>query len=472
MKWWGGSFPQNPLISGVQTFPGDSLTLDSGSQLMVMGFGGATLNFPGTNGNPGLILNGGSVVGTEEQSLMITGQISVVADSSFGRGLIIAAQLVGSGNLTVLGGNGRPLDIRGANNPYSGSWIIQRGYLKGTGEGSLGTGGIIIGNGSIFEINYDIQGSGPLTFSGSNSLMILHQDCQFGAVTINGSALASGTYTYAQLAAQFPGNFAAGGSGSITIPASLAAGVSGGGPQASGVATDDAVTPNSVVDGADASVSDVTADVAGTANISDASVVPDTTAPALSSGVIVSATSATQVAISWNASSDPSGVGYNVYRNGVFIGTTTTTSYIDNNLSANTQYCYTVVAYDGAGNTASPSAQACVTTQNATMPLAGPVAEWYGPFASWGNVKTMYGAAGDGVTDDSAAIQAALTAVSTGTTGSTNPPSVIYFPKGTYRGDSDANALEPRALQYCCRSRHAGGVGRGLGWDAVSFGRM
>src|SRR5580704_5957446 len=61
------------------------------------------------------------------------------------------------------------------------------------------------------------------------------------------------------------------------------------------------------------------------------------------------------------------------------------------------------------------------------------VAEFYGPFSSWGNVKTKYGAAGDGSTDDSTAIQAALTAVSTGAAGSTNPPSVIYFPQGTYR---------------------------------------
>ena len=61
------------------------------------------------------------------------------------------------------------------------------------------------------------------------------------------------------------------------------------------------------------------------------------------------------------------------------------------------------------------------------------VAEYYGPFSSWGNVKTKYGAAGDGTTDDSTAIQAALSAVSTGGYGSTNPPSVIYFPLGTYR---------------------------------------
>ena len=52
--------------------------------------------------------------------------------------------------------------------------------------------------------------------------------------------------------------------------------------------------------------------------------------------------------------------------------------------------------------------------------------EFVGPFASWANVKTTYGAKGDGVTDDTAAIQKALNAL-----GLSNP--TLYFPAGTYR---------------------------------------
>ena len=51
--------------------------------------------------------------------------------------------------------------------------------------------------------------------------------------------------------------------------------------------------------------------------------------------------------------------------------------------------------------------------------------EFVGPFAGWANVKTTYGAAGNGATDDTAAIQKALNSLS-----STNP--TIYFPPGTY----------------------------------------
>src|SRR5437763_15601030 len=52
--------------------------------------------------------------------------------------------------------------------------------------------------------------------------------------------------------------------------------------------------------------------------------------------------------------------------------------------------------------------------------------EFVGPFPSWANVKTNFGAVGDGVTDDTAAIQKALSAL-----GPTNP--TLYFPAGTYR---------------------------------------
>jgi hypothetical protein len=52
--------------------------------------------------------------------------------------------------------------------------------------------------------------------------------------------------------------------------------------------------------------------------------------------------------------------------------------------------------------------------------------EFVGPFPSWANVKTSYGAAGDGISDDTAAIQNALNALGPQTL-------TLYFPAGTYR---------------------------------------
>jgi hypothetical protein len=49
--------------------------------------------------------------------------------------------------------------------------------------------------------------------------------------------------------------------------------------------------------------------------------------------------------------------------------------------------------------------------------------EFVGPLASWKNIKTVYGAKGDGVSDDTAAIRNALNAMQ---------DSVIYVPAGTY----------------------------------------
>jgi hypothetical protein len=56
--------------------------------------------------------------------------------------------------------------------------------------------------------------------------------------------------------------------------------------------------------------------------------------------------------------------------------------------------------------------------------------EFAGPFAGWKNVRTDYGAKGDGVADDTAAIQAAIDDLRD---VSGNAWSTLYFPAGTYR---------------------------------------
>ena len=53
--------------------------------------------------------------------------------------------------------------------------------------------------------------------------------------------------------------------------------------------------------------------------------------------------------------------------------------------------------------------------------------EFLGPFSTWTNVQTTYGATGDGTTDDTVAIQTGLDALGTGSVF------VLYFPAGTYK---------------------------------------
>ena len=79
------------------------------------------------------------------------------------------------------------------------------------------------------------------------------------------------------------------------------------------------------------------------------------------------AQSATQVLVSWSASTDASGIGgYRVFRNGgaTPVATVTATNYTDAGLTPATLYSYTVAAFDAAtpANVSAQSAAASATT--------------------------------------------------------------------------------------------------------------
>jgi len=73
--------------------------------------------------------------------------------------------------------------------------------------------------------------------------------------------------------------------------------------------------------------------------------------------------SATKVALTWQASLNSEDiVGYRIFRNGEEIGNTSLTFYMDTNASANTQYAYSIAAYDNANNLSELSSQDSVKT--------------------------------------------------------------------------------------------------------------
>jgi uncharacterized repeat protein (TIGR03806 family) len=96
--------------------------------------------------------------------------------------------------------------------------------------------------------------------------------------------------------------------------------------------------------------------------------VVDTTPPTVPGNVSAAAQSATQILVTWNASTDAGfGVaGYRVYRNGSAtpLATVTTTSFTNTGLTASTAYSYTVRAFDAAtpANESALSAAASATT--------------------------------------------------------------------------------------------------------------
>ncbi len=91
---------------------------------------------------------------------------------------------------------------------------------------------------------------------------------------------------------------------------------------------------------------------------------PDTTPPSIPGGLTATAISASQINLSWSASTDDVSVaGYKVFRDGTQIATTTATSYSNTGLQASTTYSYTVAAYDAVGNTSLQSSPVSATTK-------------------------------------------------------------------------------------------------------------
>ena len=89
----------------------------------------------------------------------------------------------------------------------------------------------------------------------------------------------------------------------------------------------------------------------------------DVTAPSVPAGLTATANSSSQINLAWSAATDEVGVkGYKVYRDGTYIKATTATSMLNTGLTASTQYCYQISAYDAAGNESTKSTEQCATT--------------------------------------------------------------------------------------------------------------
>ena len=105
--------------------------------------------------------------------------------------------------------------------------------------------------------------------------------------------------------------------------------------------------------------------------------VPDTIPPATPASIGASASSATEILLQWEASTDDTGVsGYRIYRDGAHITDVVHlsygNSYTDTGLFAETTYSYTVAAYDAAGNVSSQSSATSATTEGEIALPAAP----------------------------------------------------------------------------------------------------
>lgn len=240
---------RSPAAGGFVTFPGDSLTLDTNTEIRMKTVG-SVLNFPGVGGNPGLILKGGMLNVGDSGGFVVTGVVQVASQSylcpgdndanavSPNRYINITGLLTGGGSLVLFeGGTSNPMQISGNSNTFSGQWIVKCGYLQGAGINSLGTNSITVdpnyvlalppfdvsitsaqAGPAVFEVNYDLNSAGVLTLTNGGQ-MKLHQNCAFSAVKIEGTSLSAGTHSYSELNGSYPANFPAGESDSITVQA-------------------------------------------------------------------------------------------------------------------------------------------------------------------------------------------------------------------------------------------------------------
>ncbi len=120
----------------------------------------------------------------------------------------------------------------------------------------------------------------------------------------------------------------------------------------------------------------------------------DVTPPTVPTNLNGTAISRTQVNLTWTASTDYVGVtGYKVFRGGVQIGTSATTSYSDLTCWGNTTYSYTVSAYDARSNNSAQSTAKVITTPSVTdIIMDNPAGTYVGAWTSGTSTTGKYGA--------------------------------------------------------------------------------
>jgi hypothetical protein len=160
---------------------------------------------------------------------------------------------------------------------------------------------------------------------------------------------------------------------------------------------------------------------------------PDATLPSIPQNVVATATSDSKVDITWTASTDNIGVtGYNVYRDGNFIGNSSSPSYSDSSLFPSTLYYYTVAARDAAGNFSQGSQRVSATTLPTTSggENTSSIDDTTPPVISAVDVKNIIGSGAQitWVTDDPSSSK-----LSYGTTAG------LYPTNSTWRCDAGGN---------------------------------
>jgi hypothetical protein len=185
--------------SATQTFLGGILTINSGT--LALKSASTFVTTLETTGNPGDVGVRGPSISNEGSSAITLGvnHYTVSFDTKIegSQGLTIeAGTLTGTANLNVLIGN-LSLSATTATS-YTGTLSVASAKTLSFGNGIVSGGGLELQAGSFLSLN---------------------QNVSFQSVTIAGTALETGSHTYADLKIRFGNQILDGGSGSITVTA-------------------------------------------------------------------------------------------------------------------------------------------------------------------------------------------------------------------------------------------------------------
>jgi hypothetical protein len=113
--------------------------------------------------------------------------------------------------------------------------------------------------------------------------------------------------------------------------------------------------------------------------------------PSIPSSLVATAVSHQQIDLSWTASIPNYYAigGYRIFRDSIFIATTTSTSYSDTGLNPDTGYSYNVEAFDTLIQLSGQSTTAYATTTSAPIPTPTPTSPAGGSGSGSGGTNTI-----------------------------------------------------------------------------------
>ncbi len=183
-------------------FLGDLLDIQSGGNLDLRHFGGSA-------SIANLTLSGGAITHGAGRAIGVGGvgeTLSVTDDSRIvvvrtSQTLEVRSRLTGDGGLIAEGASVEPGDratiaLLGVGSDFSGDWTVANVTLKAVTPGSLGTGNVLITEGTLdFDYRHH-QTDGSLTIQGGESRLLLDQDIVFNEVFFGETALPAGVHPW------------------------------------------------------------------------------------------------------------------------------------------------------------------------------------------------------------------------------------------------------------------------------------